>query len=260
MNKLFLLLGILLIPAMVDAIQYNITDGNDDYTVAFQDGSGYTYIYTSTTIVATDNEVVFPNSESVSYANVDTSGIPSGDVITSATLYWYVNAYTGTKRLSKDFYIVMLDADESGGTTILSDVYAPPTGWKSHALTAGELAEIDVGAGQKTRFAFHVPEVADFQVRFFSQRAYEYTGDYSVYLEVEHYTPSAGVCTNEYAGGDFIVNEEVNCTDEVVIVDGRTIVNESLLRLTNTNFTSNLTKQNILIGSAFVRQLGGWFR
>jgi len=249
MNKIFI------IPFLILLLSFSVIGTTTDYDVEedIQDfttvvGGGHSYY--NELISAYKNAVLFPPSKTYIEIRINASSIPVDATIDSATMYYYIDSYTATRRLTKTYNIFM----PMGGVFLVSDKVYTSTGWNSQGFGATPLSKIN--RTTLTRFTISVPDVATFQYRHLNIRAKEYnvSGDYDTYdayLRIT-YTEAGGdtVCTNLYDGGDFIVNEEVNCTDEIVNVDGRTIINQSLLRLENTNFTTNQSKQNILKSTA----------
>jgi hypothetical protein len=117
------------------------------------------------------------------YADLDTSGIGT-DTISAATLYWYHVNYAKERTLGYQRTITV------GSATIFSDTSAPgAAGWHSHALTSGELAQINKTG--KTRVSFYAGAgLGSTGYREWTIKAWDY-GDHSlaVYLEVTHAPP-----------------------------------------------------------------------
>jgi hypothetical protein len=105
----------------------------------------------TTTLRSERNNILFPNNSATAYGDVDTSVIPTTDVISSAVLHFYVHSITKPKRGNVTSYIYMLSANETTWSLINSQLN-PTVGWNTVTLTAGEIAQIDTGASQKTRF------------------------------------------------------------------------------------------------------------
>ena len=164
---------------------YNITTGNDDFYVYQPDGSGNTYYYTTTTLIAGRNNVVSPSVTYTAYINIDTSGIPDGDVISAATLYIYEHSYTSSKGISK-LYSIYFPSDSS--YIVYGKTYAG--GWTSEALDTSQMAAINKTG--TTDFTLSVPDPPAFKFRTFNIRAYEYDtpSTFSAYLVVTHAAPS----------------------------------------------------------------------
>lgn len=152
--------------------EYHCTESVDDA----QTGDGAST--TTTVAIAQHNNTTVTESEM--RADIDTSGL-SGETITAATLYWYGNvASTKSKDASWYHQIAII-----GGSIIYANTSgAEPAGWSSHALTAGEIAELNMSGD--TGFNFSVPDPGSTYHRTWPLRQWDHTptGDYSVYLEV----------------------------------------------------------------------------
>lgn len=115
------------------------------------------------------------------FAYIDTSGIPDGDTITAATLYWYHASYTYTDYIRRIISI-------GGSTPIIFDVTGPAgsAGWHSHELEASELGYINKSG--KTNFWFTVDhELGAGELQLWALRSYNYSGNaHGPYLEVTH--------------------------------------------------------------------------
>ena len=246
MNKIltipfvFLLLSFSVVGTTSD---YDVELNNQDYYMSNVAGT----IHGSSLLSANKNQVMFPASEAYLTIKINASSIPIDATIDSATMYYYIDSYTASKGLAKTYSIFM----QSGGLFLVSGKTFTSTGWNSQGFGPTQLSKIN--RTTLTSFSMSVPNVPIYKYRSLDVRAKEYNvsgtyDTYDAYLRITYTEAGGGVCTNSYIGGDFIVNEEVNCTDEDVVIDGQFIGNQSLLRLTNTNFTTNLTKQNYITG------------
>lgn len=164
-----------------------ISVNNDDWYVSTAAGR----IDGSAVIRAQENNFVFPHTASVAYGDTNTSTIPTTDVISSAVLHFYVDSRAIAKGITMSFVTWMLKADESLYFSINTETN-PPVGAKTVILTAGEIAEIDLGASQKTRFKFIVNDPGSTLVNLVNIRAKEYGSD-SMFLRVTHAPPFSQV-------------------------------------------------------------------
>ncbi len=140
---------------------------------------------TGTTITIQDNNVLA--LQSTARIDLDTSGIGT-DTITAATIYWYNNvASTKHKDATWDHRIYFYNGSVKGSMIYQNTTGAEPIGWRSHALTSGELAEINKTGD--TLFLFEVPDPGNpLWHRTWVIRAWDFVpnGTFSVYLEVTH--------------------------------------------------------------------------
>lgn len=159
---------------------YDIAINSDDWYIT--DGVP---VNGTTTLLQTINNVISPSIIQISIGLIDTTGIPAGDVITAATIHWYHDSYSSSRGVTKTFYIRMQKADLSGFITIFSGTYVS-SGWKSHALTAAELLEINKGG--QTQLRFQVQDPGGVLLRASEIRAREYgtDGTYDMYLDITH--------------------------------------------------------------------------
>ncbi len=117
-------------------------------------------------------------------ATLDTSAIGS-DTITAATLHWYTHV-DSTKFPKANTWAHAIRI--IGGSTIYENTTAKESaGWSSHALTGGELAEINTSGDTEFEFAVGAVGSSTYS-RLWFLRTWDHTpnGDYSVYLEVTH--------------------------------------------------------------------------
>jgi hypothetical protein len=171
---------------------YDIATMNEDWYERFTSGGGYSYFYTTPLIYATDNEFVIPNYEDTAFGDIDTSSIPTGDTIISATLYWYVDSATSYPKRGgppRTYYIWIKKADESSWVMISTQTFSR-AGWYSYTLTSSELLEID--KGQKTEIRFTPYEVNAGQFVQINIRSRDYTpyDTYDMYMTITHEAPA----------------------------------------------------------------------
>lgn len=135
------------------------------------------------------NNVVSPTIQEKAYFNIDTSSIPSTDVISSATLYFYIHGYTAKKGITKTFLVWMLSADELSYNLIDVGTYSA-AGWYSVVLTAAELLEID--KGEKTKFRVTIDDPGALKTRNMQIRAREYSpsDSFDAYMVITHAPPA----------------------------------------------------------------------
>lgn len=159
-----------------------------DYAVAsgakdWDDGSS-----TNSTLLITFNNISVVEQEG--YMNIDTSAI-AGDDISAATFWWYNNAYSTVGKPAHLSRIYIMNTGASW-VQIWSSAVVLTTGWKSHALTSGELAYIQKGGETRMRFTVDDPGVA--KAITWNVRAYEYvtSPDFAGYLAITHAAPPAG--------------------------------------------------------------------
>lgn len=170
---------------------YTVTDGNDDFYTAQPSGDVPAYYYTTTLLYAAKINTVTPSLTHLAYINIDTSGIPDTDTITAATINFYAHSYTASKGVTKTYNVWF------GGSVIYSGTFVS-AGWVSHALTAGELANINKTGTSNFMISVDDPGVA--KARTLTIRAYEY-GGYTAYLSVTHAAASSAyynisICTS----------------------------------------------------------------
>jgi len=127
------------------------------------------------------------------YSKITTSGIEPEWIVNSATLYWYVAAYTKTKTIRAMYFISILD---SGGAQ--TQVYSydsatvPTVGWKSQSFIGDGLSKINsISAGTQTWFIFGVPTTAG-ATDFRTWTIGSYEGGKSSYLVIDYSLPSFG--------------------------------------------------------------------
>lgn len=108
----------------------------------------------------------------------------SGGTVTGATIYWYDHSYVKSKNTTYQG-TVLIRPDDLGFTEVYSFT-SWSTGWKSHALTSGELSEINTTGNTELRFS--VDEPSFLESRNWNVRAYEYTptGTYSAYIVIDY--------------------------------------------------------------------------
>lgn len=156
------------------SVTRTITTGVDDY----DDSSS-----TNTTIQAVQYPPASLNRSA--YFVLDTS---ITGTITGATVHWYDSAFS---IIGPVLYQGSMDI---GGTVIysFSSTKAPSTGWKSHALSSGELSLLN-SAGDTT-FRLTVPNPGGSNLVSWAIRAYEYStpgGVYSAYIVIDYDLPVA---------------------------------------------------------------------
>jgi hypothetical protein len=173
----------------------NVGTGNDDYEIdifASPDTTGYTATLVSCRSNRDSFNVLTARDEA--HADVDTSGLDPSWIINGATLNWYTDLYaTQPKAHAEGSSIDMWDSGSSIWRAVETSTANRIVGWESHALTAGELAYIDINGVTKFRFQMLDLILAN-QVRTWSIRSYEHTigSTFSVYLDVDYTIPSVG--------------------------------------------------------------------
>ena len=156
-----------------------------NYAVAASANDGYV----GTTNDTAGNELraeysVVSGEVTAGFADIDTSAIGT-DTISAATLWFYHVGYTLTTPALGRRRIIRV-----GGTTILdTTVSAGTAGWKSEALTAGELALINKTGTTRVLFDVDDPGAGG---RLWRLQAWDYS-DHSraCYLAVTH-APAGG--------------------------------------------------------------------
>lgn len=194
--KLFILpiLLILSIVLVVGTIaSFDITVNNDDWHTSQMEGDAAVRYDNTTTLITDYNRAVSPTHTGQIYGDIDTSSIPIGDNIDSATLYFYIDSYTSSKGISKTYNVWMLESDETNYLLIDSGTFSS-AGWYSVILTTPELLEID--KGDKTRIRLTVSDPGDLKARVMMVRSKEYSlnESFDMYMNITH---SEGPCTNE---------------------------------------------------------------
>jgi len=141
---------------------------------------------TNPTIMASYNAGITPSAITYAYANVDTSSIPDGDVISAARLYWDEHSYTVTgRRLPAKIYLVDMWNPAGGGSWALLGGYTFTTAaTKSHILTPTELGYIDKTGETKIRIRVEYPGAGN--ARFYYTKAYETSQFNAPRLNVTH--------------------------------------------------------------------------
>lgn len=159
---------------------YHITNGNDDYYYCQQGRAPTTYYYDTPTLYTQDIEIVSPPLICYTHLNIDTSTIPEGFDIVSATLYFYSHSYTTVPKTLSKTYDVFL---ENYGLISNDKVYS--VGWQSVDLSSDQLSYINKNG--TTNFYFKVPISAPTQSHTYQMRAYEYDtpSTYSAYLDIK---------------------------------------------------------------------------
>jgi len=163
---------------------HNITDNLDDWYIDSSSGR----VDGTTTLKACYNRALFPTLICDAFGDIDTTTIPTTDVISAATLYFYIDSYTARKGTAKTFSVWMLKADETSDLLIDSGTFTA-AGWYSVVLTAAEYAEVDKGG--KTRIRITVPDSGAGKSRDMYVRAREYAtvGTYDMYMDITHAAP-----------------------------------------------------------------------
>lgn len=194
------------------------------------------------------NQAVFPISESRAYGTTHTNTITSTDIISSATLYYYIESYGASKGVTKIYDIWMSEADETGYFQISNNVAYVSTGWKTYALSSDELEEIDRDGGTTFKFTMDDPGLGKY--RFMELRAREFiiSDTYDMYLRVTHETPSSGYCNGNYTSGTWKVNvtQNITCNNEFIPVSDDMLI-EGNLTFHNISFDFNSTINKIYI-------------
>lgn len=166
---------------------YNIAANADDW---YSD-SGAGAVAGTTTLLCSNNNAIVPPVTDTSVGEIDTSGIPDTDVISAATLYFYVHSYTvtGKPAPTKYYQVWMLSLDDTTNYYI-GDGIVSAAGWYSIALPSARFA--DINKTGKTQMSLITTSPGDGKSRLMQIRAKEYAGTYSMYLSVTHAAPSTG--------------------------------------------------------------------
>ena len=162
-----------------------VPSGADDW----DDGSA-----TATTITArANNSVDPPEPIQDAYFNIDTSAIPDADTVSSATLYWYDNAYTASKGVTRVYNIAIWNNTSEGFEGCISGTYSGSAGWKNGAIPSERLASNYINKTGNTLFILYVVDPGGSYYRSWTVRAYEYvtSPNWRAYLVVTH-APAAG--------------------------------------------------------------------
>ena len=157
-----------------------VTASTRDYQIGWQAGS-------STSLLSIQ-ETPDLGLSTQGRADLDTSGIGSGQVISAATLYWYNDSDSSTAgKPGFDHRIRFVFSTEIYQSTVVESA-----GWNSQALTVGEFTEINTD--NYTTFEFWVPDPGAGKSRAWGIRAWDYTDDdtWSIYLVVD-YDPAPDV-------------------------------------------------------------------
>lgn len=166
---------------MATKVSY-IAQGSDDYD---DDSASNTYIR------ASQSPALLIDQDA--YLILDTN--ISGGTLTAATIEWYDHAII---KVGKSVTYQGRLSVSSGGSYV--EIYsfdsstAPATGWKSHALTSGELGNINTAGNTYFRFSCENPGGSN--IRTWEVRAYEYDGSHTyrafITLEYTEPVPSTG--------------------------------------------------------------------
>lgn len=135
----------------------------------------------NTTISAIQTPDLFIDQDAYVKLNTDISG----GTVTAATIYWYDHSFAKVGKSTT--YQGSLGI---ANPPVYDEIYsfdsstAPATGWKSHALTSGEYAEILTDGD--TLFQFKCSNPGAGNSRTWIIRAKEYTGSYSAYIVIDY--------------------------------------------------------------------------
>lgn len=142
-------------------------------------------------LYAAYNNTLFPSMISQAYIKIDTSAIPAGDVISSATLYYYMDSYVASRGVTRSFNTQM-DTTGSGGSYTQIDISTySAAGWHSIVLTPTELGYINKSGYTWFRVTVGNPGTA--KSRDFRIRAREHTfGLFKAYMSITHAPPANG--------------------------------------------------------------------
>jgi len=181
-KKLFVLPLMMLFKVLLVAgttANYDVAVANDDWYVSTPGGR----FDGSTLLRAEQNNIASVTSET--YGDIDTSPIPDGDTIDSATLYFYIDSYTSSKGVAKTFSTFIDD-----GTLHLIDTSTfTAAGWKSIVLTPAELGYLDKTGLTHIKITVPDPGVSKSRVMLIRAREYATADAWDMYLTVTHTTP-----------------------------------------------------------------------
>lgn len=133
---------------------------------------------TDTTITAQQNPAILIDQDAAFRLDTSVAG-----TITAATVHWYDHSFSKVGKTTT--YQGQIDIL---GTEIYSfnSSTAPTTGWKSHALTSGEISLLANGL---STFNVTVDNPGGANSRSWSIRAYEYAGSYEAYIVLDYDLP-----------------------------------------------------------------------
>ena len=158
---------------------YQIAAGSDDWHVHSTQGT----IDDATTLSATYNAIFNPAVTSFAYGDISTGSLPDAADILEAEIYFYIDSYSTaappkSTQPTKEFYIKIYNGVWS---TIHTGTFLA-AGWYSYELTSGQLDYINKTGDTNILIGVNDPGVG--YNRDMAIRAYEYAGDYSMYLDI----------------------------------------------------------------------------
>lgn len=162
-----------------------IASGTDDW----DDGSS-----TNTTIVAIDNQAIFPAINQKAYmrfaVNKELFEHHPNAVVEEITFHWYVHNYSYSRRHPSPYVILQILAPFGtyGSYKTITNIYVPSgTGWKSVSL--GRDADRYAMRDDYMQFRWYVPPVRGSYLNYYI-RAYEYSlSQYRGYVEIYYHLP-----------------------------------------------------------------------
>lgn len=215
MNKFytFLLLSLIVISVSVLAYNnlYDIThNGCDWYTT--QTVGFLPVQHNSTSLIhAGYNAILVPSVISRAYGDINTTTLNQSNYIQFANLSFYIDSYTATRGISKEFVVWILKADELSYDLVGNFPYTA-VGWETVPLTDLNLLEID--KGEYTKFLITTDNPGAGSYRKMDVRAREYFLDtYDMYLNVTYID---GYCNGTIDGlHNSILNKSVYCNETI---------------------------------------------
>jgi hypothetical protein len=181
---------------------YYVEAGVDDW-----DSYPGTSRYTGTTIQASDNKEISPNFVRKAYANVDTSGVPDDDVISSASVKFDEVSYYASKGVRTKNYKVYID--NSGAWVSLGTLtFGASAVVRTIVLDSTQRGYINKTGDTKFRF-ITTPEMASGSAVTLTIKAYETAQANACRMEITH-APAVSDSCSDCDGTDDCV---IQCSD-----------------------------------------------
>jgi hypothetical protein len=255
---LFVLLTLSLIcvnKVNADSARYNMTTDNDDWWWSDVTGASD---YTSTTVKATDDNSITPNTIFYSFFKFNTSGLVDNVTINELRFNFYGDSYTQSKSTTQLYGLDITNYwfDELNFANCNSSLVFGSAGWKNIGMASSCLQYVN-----KTGYTYiriSIPDAGAGKYRLMQSRAREYAGDYDAYLNISWTNataPPSGMCGTSYTGtGDWYINSDVNCTN--INYSGQNINGNIIV---NGSYTFDITNQtlNISLSSKYISGLSG---
>lgn len=204
-----------------------------------------------------DNHIISPAIVTEGAVSFDTSLLPDNATIKEVNLTIFANSYAKSTGLDTNWTVMYLSKKQSLSSPLNCpdrSLFNTAEGGLDWEETTGNKTKLikpsSINKSGNTSFRLtagwlHVPSGRQKIVTF---RTSEFAGTNTDPV----LTILTGVCSNNYNGGNFIVDSEVNCTGEQFSVDGTINITNTLYLREETNMTCNDT-----IGNLIYSNLGG---